>query len=76
MLIYSPRGKNKLSKRSRDGLCYPVKQGNPTTISAAADRIREYFDDFSDYFGKDVFLVPVPGMHLFTKMETQYGRLR
>lgn len=38
-----------------------MKQGNPTTISASADRIREYLDDFSDYFGKDVFLVPVPG---------------
>ena len=37
-----------------------MKRGSPTTITAAADRTRKCIDAFSDYFGEDVFLVPVP----------------
>lgn len=60
MLIYSPRGTEPLSERSRTHVRALVKSGNVRVMEMAADRIKDR-NLFPGYFGAGFLRVPVPG---------------
>jgi predicted amidophosphoribosyltransferase len=61
LLVYSPRGKSEISKKSQD-LCQGLKRGDAELLRRAIATLKKHFDahGFGEFLGPEVGLVPAP----------------
>lgn len=61
LLVYSPRGSCKESRKSRD-VTYGIKAFRPRIVELALDRLREVVENglLRDLFGTETVLIPAP----------------